>query len=90
MPKKIKKTDFDIMLLTTEEVEEWARLRASRDSSAGEVLWKHITEEVEFIQHLQAKYSMHFSISHGSVDEYIRSRRRAYKVGVILDNHPNE
>jgi hypothetical protein len=90
MPKKIKKTDFDIMLLTTEEIEEWARLRSYRDKLSGEVLWKHISAEVDFIQHLQAKYNMQFSISHGSVDEYIKSRRRAFKVGVILDNHPNE
>jgi len=84
-------------LLTTEEIEEWARLRDSR-YLPGEFLWKDISAEVNFIHRMRAKYKYPFPFptTYGSidgnayVDEYIKGRRRSDKVGVILDNHPKE
>ncbi len=81
--------------LTSEEIEEWARLRSARDSS-GKVFWKDYSAEISFVLRMQIKYNLPFPITHGSidrtanVDEYIRTRRRSDKLSVILGSDSNE
>jgi hypothetical protein len=83
-------------LLTAEEFEEWARLRAARDSWQ---LWKGTFYEFDFISRMQKKYNLSFPITpvtydstnrYAYVDEYIRSRRRSNKLSGILDNTSND
>jgi len=80
--------DSHFDLLTSEEVEEWARLRSVKmDKSSGKVRWKAYSAEIDFVIRMQTKYKVRY---HFHVDEYIKSRRRADKLSVILGSDSNE
>jgi len=92
-----KDSHFD--LLTAEEIEEWAWIRAARDKVSDsvddhpsqsthhqhqrKVLWKEIYAEAYFLQRMQNKYKVEFSFH--DVDSFIKARRRSDKLSGIIE-----
>jgi hypothetical protein len=74
--------------LTSEEIEEWARIRdAIKMSSSSNKIPEIYTEQINFMQTLNIKYKVYFTVI--GFDSYIKARRRADKLSGILDNNPN-
>jgi hypothetical protein len=74
-------------LLTTEEIEDWARFRDAINMPSSSVdRRKAIVEHIEFNKMLNMKYNVYFTVI--GFDSYIKARRRADKLSGITDNNP--
>jgi hypothetical protein len=71
-------------LLTKEEIEEWARIRdAIKMSSSINKIPEIYTEQINFMQTLNIKYKVYFTVI--GFDSFIKARRRADKLSGIIE-----